>query len=240
VTAEPPVDERTTVSVAGISATTSPKFTLVVLRLNRAEPEFSCSARVCAELPALAVSVAVSAEFAGETLAIKFALVAPAATVTEPGTVTSELLLESATTKPPVAAAAFSVAVQLSESEPVIETLAQVSPLNTGTPVPLTPITAAPPPEELLVKATCPLAAPAAGGSNCTLNVVVWPGPSVMGRPSPVIAKPVPVTAAALTVTGMVPVEERTSGSVAAEFTATLPKARLGALTAKTEVAAFS
>jgi hypothetical protein len=55
-----------------------------------------------------------------------------------------------------------------------------------------------------------------------------------------VIAKLAPVIAAALTVTGMVPVEERTSGSVAAEFTPTLPKARLGALTPKTDVAAFS
>jgi hypothetical protein len=144
-----------------------------VLRLNRADPELSCSASVCAELPALAVSVAVSAEFAGETLAIKFALDAPAVTVTEPGTVTSELLLVNATANPPLAAAAFSVAVQLSESEPVMETLAQVSPLNTGTPVPLTPITAAPPPEELLVTEICPLAAPDAVGSNCTLNVVV-------------------------------------------------------------------
>jgi hypothetical protein len=46
--------------------------------------------------------------------------------------------------------------------------------------------------------------------------------------------------AAALTVTGMVPVDERTRGRVTAEFTATLPKATLDPLTPKTAAAAFS
>ncbi len=58
------------------------------------------------------------------------------------------------------------------------------------------------------------------------------------GNPTPAIEKPVPVSDAALTVTGTVPVDERTSGCVTAEFTGTLPKARVDALTAKTDVAA--
>jgi hypothetical protein len=70
--------------------------------------------------------------------------------------------------------------------------------------------------------------------------VSVWPGESVAGRPPPGIEKPVPVNDAPLTVTGMVPVEERTTGCVAAEPTETLPKVTLEALIPKIAVAAFS
>ncbi len=173
VTAEVPVEDRTTVSVAGMFVTTSPKSMLVVLKLSKADAELSCSVKLWAPPPALAVNVAASAEFTGDTLAIKLALIAPAATVIELGTFTNELLLERVTTYPPLAAAAFNVAVQLSVPEPVIERLAQVSPLNTGTPMPFTPMTVELPPAELLVSETCPLAVPAAVGSNPTFNVVV-------------------------------------------------------------------
>lgn len=217
VTAEPPVEDRTTVSDAGTCVITSPKLMLVVLRLRKADVEVSCSVRLWAAPPALAVSIAAWGEFTGETLAIKFALVAPAATVTELGTFTNELLLERATTKPPLAAAAFKVAVQLSVPDPVNERLAQVSPLNTGTPVPLRPTTVDVPPAELLVTETWPLAVPASVGSNCTLSDTVWPGVSVTGRPPPEIVKFAPVIDAALTVTATVPIEESTSDSVTVE-----------------------
>ncbi len=137
------------------------------------DPELSCSVKDCVVPPALAVSVADSAELTGETLAMKFALVAPAATVTDPGTVTSELLLESATANPPLGAAAFNVAVQLSVAEPVMERLAQVIALKTGTPVPLKPTTVELPAEELLAIESCPACTPAVVGSNATLSVNV-------------------------------------------------------------------
>ena len=50
-------------------------------------------------------------------VALKFAVVAPAATVTDAGTVSAALLEESPTDAPPVRAARFSVTVQL-EAEP--------------------------------------------------------------------------------------------------------------------------
>src|SRR5579863_2034215 len=104
VTAEPPVADRTTVCVAGMLATTSPKSMLVVLTLRVDVPRFSCMATLCVAPPALAVTVAVSAEFTGEMLAVKPALDAPAGTMIEAGTLTSELLLNSATANPPLAA----------------------------------------------------------------------------------------------------------------------------------------
>jgi hypothetical protein len=85
------------------------------------------------ELPdADAVTVAVCAELTAVTVAVKLALVAPEATVTEADTVTAELLLVRLTATPPVDAAALSVTVQLSVPAPVIEPLVQVRPLRIG------------------------------------------------------------------------------------------------------------
>ena len=108
-----------------------------------------------------------------ETVAAKLALVAPAATVTLAGTVTAGLLLARLTAKPPVAAAAFRVTVQLSVPAPVIAPLLQLSPVSSGTPVPLRPTTVEEPVEELLVKVSEPETAPVAVGSNCTVSVAV-------------------------------------------------------------------
>jgi hypothetical protein len=71
-----------------------------------------------------------------DTVAVKLAVVDPAATVTEAGTVTAELLLARLTANPPLGAAAFSVTAQLSVPAPVIDELVQLSALNTGTLVP--------------------------------------------------------------------------------------------------------
>jgi len=124
-------------------------------------------------LPALAVSVAVCAVLTAVTVAVKLALVAPAATVTVAGTVTAELLLARFTAKPPVAAATLTVTVQLSVPAPVIEPFVQLSPVSTGTPVPLNATVVVVPVDELLVSVNDPLAAPATVGSNCTVSVAV-------------------------------------------------------------------
>jgi hypothetical protein len=107
-----------------------------------------------------------------DTVAVKLAVVDPAATVTEAGTVTAELLLARLTVKP-LAAATFSVTVHLSLPVLVIDPLLQLSPLNTGTPVPLRLIKVGVPLEELLVRVNEPAAAPAVAGSNCTVSVAV-------------------------------------------------------------------
>ena len=65
------------------------------------------------------------------TVAVNPALVAPAGTVTEPGTVTAELLLDRLTASPPVPAAAERLTVQLSLPAPVNEFFAQLSELST-------------------------------------------------------------------------------------------------------------
>jgi hypothetical protein len=115
-------------------------------------------AKVSATPPALAVSVAVCVVLTEETLAVKLVLVAPDATVTEAGTVTAELLLARATVSPPLAAAAFSMTVQLSVPAPVIDPLAQLKALKlvefvelAEVPVPLSPIKSVPLTVELLL-----------------------------------------------------------------------------------------
>ena len=100
---------------------------------------------------ALAVNVAVCAVVTVVAVAVKLALVAPAATMTVAGTVTAELLLVRLTVKPPLAAAVFRVTLQLSVPAPVIDPLVHLSPLNTGVPVPLRLIKVEVPLKELLV-----------------------------------------------------------------------------------------
>ena len=173
VTAAVPVEDRVNVCVVAVFALTLPKDKLDELTLSVGTPAPSVSAKVSATLLALAVRVAVCAVLTDETAAVKLTVVEPAATVTEAGTVTDELLLARLTVNPPVAAAAFSVTVQLSVPAPVIEPLVQLSPLSTGTPVPLRVTTVEVPPEELLVRVSGPAAVPAVVGSNCTVSVAV-------------------------------------------------------------------
>ncbi len=240
VRAEFPVEERVSVCVAAEFTLTLPNEMPDKLTVSLAAEATSCSENVAAPLPVFAVSVADSVEFTGDTFAVKFALLAPPATVTEAGTLTSELLLDSPIANPPLAAGVFTVTVQLSVPDPMIELLVQFNPVSPGTPVPLRPTTVELPFAELLVIDSCPACPPADVGSNSTLSVRVWPGDSVAGKPSPGIEKPVPVSDAWLTVTGIVPVEERTRGCVVAEPTETLPKVTLEALIPRIAVAAPS
>jgi hypothetical protein len=75
------------------------------------------------------------------------------------------------------------------------------------------------------------LTVPADGGRNCTCSVIDCVGFSVTGKLPPTIAKPAPVMAAELTVTGAVPVEVSVNDCVVAVFTVTLPKLKVPALT---------
>lgn len=102
---------------------------------------------------------------------MKLALVAPVATVTLAGTVTAGLLLARLTANPPLAAAAFSVTLQLSVPAPVIEPFVQLSVLNAGNPVPLRLTTVELPPEELEVMVSCPVVAPPAVGVKFTVKL---------------------------------------------------------------------
>lgn len=120
-----------------------------------------------------AVSMAVCAVLTTVVAAVKPALIAPAATVTDGGTVTAELLLARLAANPPLAAAAFKATVQLSVPAPVIEPLEHVRPVNTGRPVPLKLIAVDIPVDELLFTASVPMAAPAVIGSNCTVSAAV-------------------------------------------------------------------
>jgi hypothetical protein len=101
--------------------------------------------------------------------------------------------------------------------------------LATVVPVPLRVTTAMLPPAELLLIASCPLAAPGDIGSNCTCSVVDSVGFSVTGKAPPTIVKPAPVIAAEFTVTGDVPVDVSVNDCVVAVFTLTLPKLKLAA-----------
>ena len=72
-------------------------------------------------------------------------------------------------------------------------------------------------------------------------SVAAWPGFNVIGKVPPEIAKPAPVTAAALMVTGTVPVEVKVTGwGVPAVFSTTLPNAKLVVLMLSAGTAAFN
>ncbi len=166
VTDAVPEDVKVRDWVAGELRPTLPKAMVVAFTLSVGVPVPSCRAMVPVTLPALAVRVTVWAVVTEETVAVKAAVVEPAATVTEAGTETDELLLARLTVNPPVAAAAFSVTVQLSVPDPVNDPLVQLSPLSTGTPVPLrlTPVDG--PVDASLVIVNWPVTGPDATGLN--------------------------------------------------------------------------
>jgi hypothetical protein len=98
-------------------------------------------------------------------------------------------------------------------------------------PVPLSVTEIVLPLVELLLMVSWPLADPVAVGSNCICSVIDWVGFSVIGRLWAKIEKPVPVMAAEFTVNGDVPDDVNVKDCVVAEFTVTLPKLKLAALT---------
>ena len=103
--------------------------------------------------------------------------------------------------------------------------------LGAAVPIPFRATNAVPPVVELLLIVTWPLAVPVVVGSNCTCSVTDCVGFNVSGRLPPTIAKPVPVIAAELTITGDVPVDIKVNDCVVVVFTVTFPKLRLVGLT---------
>ena len=239
-TAAVPVEDSVIDCVVDEFTDTLPKLRLEELMVSVGTAAFNCSAKVWATLPALAESVTACMVLTEEAVAEKPVLVAPAATVTEPGTVTEVLLLARLTIKPPLGAAVFSETVQESVAAPVTDALAQVRLVTTGTPAPLRLMAAVPLVVELLTIVKVPLVAPAAVGVNCTVSVAVWLGSRVRGKLAPETEKPVPVSVAALMVTVAVPVEDSVIDCVVDEFTDTLPKLRFEELMVSVGTAAFS
>jgi hypothetical protein len=164
-------------------------------------------------------------------VAVKLALLAPAAIVTEAGTVTALVLLARLTAVALVAAA-VSVTVHASVPAPVSDPPLQESALNVGVtgacPVPLRLIVAV---AALLLIVIDPAKEPAVAGSKLTVRVAVCPGFSVTGNPTPESPNPVPATDAPLIVNAAVPEEVSVTVFAAAVFRATLPNATLVELT---------
>jgi hypothetical protein len=120
---------------------------------------------------ALADTVTACATFTAETDAEKLPLVAPAAIVTEAGTVTAELLLARLTLRLPLGTAAFVTTVQLSVPAPVIVVGAQLNWVSFGTPLPNSPTFFEAPSAELLLTVSAPVVDPVTVGSNCKVSV---------------------------------------------------------------------
>jgi hypothetical protein len=132
VTAVVPLEVNVTVCVACEPTTTLPNEMLVALTVRVGAAGVRFSAKFFDAPPAVAVSVTVWAVLKEATVAAKEALVAPAATVTEPGTVTVLLLLERPTLTPPDGAAPVRVGVQVTLPAPVIVELLHVNVLRDG------------------------------------------------------------------------------------------------------------
>ena len=212
VTATLPVELRVRVWVVAVLTLTLPKEMLLELTESVELAALSCMDAVADVPPAVAVMVAVCAVLTEATVAVKDALVAPAATVTEAGTVTALELLARVTVVPPVGAAAFKVAEQVEEPEPVKVVVVQETAESETAPVPLRVTVVVGLLDELVAKAICPDEAPEAVGANLTVSVADWPGLMVTGKVTPEMAKPVPLTVAELIVTGTLPVELRVRG----------------------------
>jgi hypothetical protein len=132
VTGTLPLEVSVTGRVEAVLVATLPNDRLFVLTVNAGAAALSWMETLCETPPEAPVNVTACAVLTDETVAVNAALEAPAATVTEAGTVTALLLLDSAIPAPPVGAAMFNVAVHASEPEPVIEALLHEIEVRTG------------------------------------------------------------------------------------------------------------
>lgn len=117
-------------AVEMVFTVTLPKFRLAVLNCNPGTYATRLIVKLWMLLPSEAVRVAVCAVVTAEIMAVNEALVAPAGTVTEAGTLTALLLLPRLTDTPPFGTAAVSITVQVSDPAPVKELRLQEMELN--------------------------------------------------------------------------------------------------------------
>jgi hypothetical protein len=236
-----PVEVRVTdCEVAAVFTETLPKARLLLLRMKVGGVALSVRAKVLETVPEVAVRVAVCAVVTEATATEKAAPVELAGTLTVAGSLTAASLLERFTISPPLGAAVLRVTVQASVPAPLIEPLVQERALSVpgaAVPIPLRLITAFGLVVELLVRVIAPVSEPAVVGSKLTVSVAVCPWLRVIGKFAPDMLKPAPVTVPALMISGAVPEEVRvTDCGAAAEFTVTLPNARLPVLSLRCEV----
>jgi hypothetical protein len=129
VCAAVPDEISVTVFAAVVLSASAPNATLVELKLRAAVVAFSVRAKVFETPPDVAVSVADWFVLTAAAVAVKLALEAPAAMVTEAGTVTALLLLAKVTIVALVAAD-VNVTVQASVPTPVSDPLLQETALS--------------------------------------------------------------------------------------------------------------
>jgi hypothetical protein len=119
-----------------------------------------------------------------------------------------------------------SVAVELTATLPKVTAVGVT--VNRGVvvtvPVPVRATLVVPPLVESLLTVNCPAAAPATVGLNLACSVTDWFGLSVTGKVAPDTLKPVPLTVAALMVTGAVPLDVSVTGCVTGTLSGVLPK----------------
>ena len=130
------------------------------------------------------------------------------------------------------------VTVQVSVAAFVSEALAQLKLLGTANPVPLRLTAEVVPVEELLVRVSFPVVAPAVMGLKAIARVADFPAASVNGKLAPERVKPVPLNDSALIVTEPVPDEVSVMDWEAVAATFIVPKFTLLALTANVDVVA--
>jgi hypothetical protein len=239
VTDAVPVELSVTVLVVGVFRLTLPNATLVAPRPRAGVAAFSCSAYVVETPPALAVRVAVCAALTAVDVAVKVALEAPAAMVTEAGTVTALLLLVRLTIVP-TATGPVIVTLHASATAPVSDPPLQETPLSDGgaCPVPLNAIVGVL--DALLLISTVPVTAPETAGSKPMVSTAVCPGFSVIGALIPDTENPGPEAVALLRISSAVPADVSVTDLPIAVFSASVPNATLVALTLTAAAAAFS
>jgi len=173
VTFAVPVELNVTDCVAGVLTATLPNGTLAGLTPSVGVPWPSSIAKIAELSPDFAVNIAVSDVLGTVTVALKLAVVVPATTVTEDGTVTAALLLDKLTVNPPAPAAAFRLTVQMSVPDAIIAPFAHTSASTVDSPVPDRVTIRGAPSVELFANVIVPVDVPAAAGSNCTLRFAV-------------------------------------------------------------------
>lgn len=131
ITAAVPVEDNVTDCVAEAFTFTLPKLKLEELRLSIADAAFNCRTKLVETPAALAEMAAVCVAVTAEIAAWKPALVAPADTVTDPGTTTAGSLLDRLTANP-LTVAVVSFAVHATVPEPVIDPSVQLNEASAG------------------------------------------------------------------------------------------------------------